>query len=782
MIMKNLFKYTLVLLAAAGMMASCAKEVEDVYTKGEADVANCMSVSFPKQDEAGSHTLEPTAPKTVTFKAKRAVTTGDVTIPVEVVDTAGVFNVGAITFADGQEETTFDVTFPNVKVGVKYGLSINITDPKYASIYGAGSVSLKYDVMVVTWEYILNPQTNEPALFTFDQAFWGETAWAYIKYYEVDGVRTCFTETILHEYNGEEYDDPGFWGYGEEYEWKFIWYPNVAHPSIEGATLIEFPAQPTGYVRDDLGMIYVGDEISERNFIGQGPYSWMNNALKENFLVSYYDGKGGIYLAVWWYFNAEGRGWNQSAFDTIGIGEGFIRTDYEVKEVEADYPTEGYTPIYVETGKDVSYVKYAVYPGELSSKQAENKAPLIADGTDESVKFDEFDYDEEALVQYATLEVVPEATGEYTFVVVSFNEKDEPQSVGYTVFNHVAAEDIEDYEVTVSVFTEDTPARYTTLNKWDSFAIGVSGEDLTEVHVGIFDEATIAKYGSQVVMDAVKADDSGNYALSEDKVAEVNALGGYYDVASGLKGSTKYYVIVWATNGAMDDFAIASYTTAKLPYIWNEIGKGTLTDGFFVSMFSRPDYTVPCTLYAEANTPGLYMMTDYQLPLVAAFFGLDEETMAQYEGGNWNKTQLIIDATDPTAVVIPEQDYGVCVNSSYGFVLIDTEATGTLIDGVITFPARNMYVGLAGSWYYGNAAATFAIRFPEAVAEVPAATPAVEKANASVENVELTSAYKANRPKMVYEREAQPVKVAVKVSHERKSKDKGFNKPVTIVK
>ena len=781
--MKNLFKYALILTVAAGFVACAEKEVEDVYTVGEADSATCYGVSFPKQDATGSHTFDPEAAKSMTFTAKRTRTDGDITVPVEIVDTAGVFHVGDIVFADGQEETTFDVTFEEASLGVKYGLSVSITDPEYAAIYGAGVSTFNFDVMVVTWQYFMNPKTNEPAVVEFTQNWWGETAWARIKFYEVDGVRTCFTETLPEHYYNGPYTGYGFFGIGETPESEeaveitFKWYTN--QKNSYGNDLIELPAQFMGYTDGSGYKRYMSDYLWYYIFKGDlSASNWLANAVKYgdpdgDYPCGYYDGNGGFYLYVLGYYRETLAGSWTEDYDIVGISEGFVRTDFTIKEFEADYSADGETPVYLETGKDVSYVKYAVYPGELTSTQALNKAPLIADGTDASVKFDEFELDEDTNTLYATLLLAPETTGDYTVVVATFNDKDEyTGNAAYAAFYHVAAGDVEDNEVHVSVFTEDTPARYQTLHKYDSFAICVTGEDLTDVHVGIFDEGTIAQYGDAVVINAVK-DGSAADVLAAADLAKVNADGGYYDVVSGVKANTTYYVIVWATNGAMEGIDFATYKTEKLPYVWEELGQGTLTDGFFVSLFGRPDYTVPCSLYKEKNTPGLYMVTDYQLPLVAAFFNITEEEMAQYEGGNWNRTEVVIDATDPNAVVISEQDYGVCVNSAYGFVLIETEPTGVLANGVLTFPVKNMYAGLGGGWYYGNQNGTFEIRFPEALATAPAAN-AVRSNNGKVESVEMINVMKANRPKVDYERDAQPVKVAAKVAYTRKAAEKNF--------
>lgn len=776
-IMKKVFKYAFVLLAAAGVMASCAKQVEDIYTPGAADDPNCLVVSFPKQDATGSHTFDPTMPKTMTFTAKRSVTSGDITVPVELVDTAGVFKVDPITFADGQEETTFDVSFENAKVGTNYGMTLSITDPKYASVYGAGSTSINFDVLVVSWEYVTAPNSTEPALFEFTQNWWGETAWGYIKYYEVDGVRTCFTETIKHDYKGDVYDDPGFWGYGSEYEWKFIWYPEVAHPTIEGASLIMLPWQPTGYVRDDLGMIYLGDEICGRNAALGSSYSWMSNATAGNFLVSYYDGNGGFYFGVWWYINASGSGWNVSSdYDTIGIGEGFVRTDYKVKAVESDYSYDGVSPIYIETGKDVSYVKYAIYPGELTSTQAANKAPLIADGTDESVKFDAFELDESTNTKYVLLEVAPETTGHYTFVAASFNENDELQDSGYATFYHVAAADVEDNKVELSVFTEATPSRYKELHSYDSFAYGISGKDLTEVHVGTFNEATVSRYGADYLFNYVK---SNSNPVSDATLAQINADGGYYDVLSGLNANTVYYVIVWATNGALDDFAYAYYKTGKLPYVWESLGVGSYTEDVACGLYSIDPITVPCNVYVEQNTPGLYAFDGFQKQVVMVAFEMTEEEADEYEDVLWQNNMVVVDATNPESVTIELQPYGICFNTGDGFVDGITSmyngnpfSVGTLVDGVISYPTtKGLLSTLNGDgYYYANQHGAFKLVLPGAESAAVAPVPGVSK---KPQSADFTLA----APRTVYEREAQPVKVAAKASYTRKSNEKGITIP-----
>ena len=148
---------------------------------------------------------------------------------------------------------------------------------------------------------------------------------------------------------------------------------------------------------------------------------------------------------------------------------------------------------------------------------------------------------------------------------------------------------------------------------------------------------------------------------------------------------------------------------------WQRKGLGTITDGFFTSLFNKPDITVHCNVYENVNTPGLYKIDGFQCALVAAYFGISEEEMKRYENGNWKNVKILIDATNTEKVSISAQQYGVLVNPDYGFIRIQSEATGKLVDNAITFPSRAVYVGFEGlgRWYYGNVNGTFKIMLPK---------------------------------------------------------------------
>ena len=621
--MKNLFKYALLLVAAAGFVACAEKEVEDTYTPGKEDSSSCYGVSFPKQDATGSHTFDPEAAKSMTFTAKRTNTVGDIIVPVEIVDTAGVFQVDDIVFADGQDETTFDITFDDAKLGVNYGMTLSVSDPEYASIYGAGVPTFNFDVLVVTWVDFLNPVTKEPAVITLTEGWWGETHTATMKYYEVAGLRTCFIASNETDADG---NPTGIWGDTENIGLTFKWYVEdqggFGHKNNLGYDFLEVPKQYFGFDYADwkskpeaeaANPIYVYDYPwywVERGYAFDGGdmgTCWLDEANRTgntdgNYPVGYYDGNGGFFFNLRYYIPGLG-GFSPPQYDVVGIAEGFDRRDYTVKAIETDYSADGETPVYVETGKEVQYIKYALYPGELTSTQALNKAPLIADGTDDSVKFDELILDAENAVKYVVLNVAPETSGLYTFVAVTFDEEDNAQDAGYVVINHIAADDQDLYAVKVEVGTEEISARYEAqgLSPINSFGYWITGEDLTEVHVGVVKTAT---YESNTALydDTVRS--TAGLAVSDADLAKINTAGGATFVASGLDPLTDYTVLVWAGNGNLETIATATYTTDGLPL--ELVTKGTYTyDAWWGGADDEQE------LYIDPNYENTYVLPNW---------------------------------------------------------------------------------------------------------------------------------------------------------------------------
>ncbi|MBR6306119.1 MAG: hypothetical protein IKR38_05000 [Bacteroidales bacterium] len=784
--MKKIFKYSLILMAFAAMVVGCQipEAVEPQYVPGEADNSFCYGVSFPKQDAAGSHSFDPEADKVITLTAKRINTFGDVTVPVEVVDTAGVFVVAPIVFADGQEETTFDVTFPTAKNGIKYGATINVTDTEYASIYGQGAVSVSFDVLIVTWIDFLNPVTKEPAVFTISHPWSGSRGegHATMKYYEVGGVRTCIFTSVDKDTDG---NPVGIWHGDPIANFSARWYVEdlpsatdaskiLSHTNSEGNDFVEFVTQYIGFDYNDGDWQATATPAAPINGYDWFWYwnmrgysiddlygSWLDDANiegspDEGYPLGYYDGNGGFFFQLYYFIPGVG-GWKPSGYNTIALADGFDRTDYSIA-LDTDFSSEGKTPVFVETGKDVASIKYAVYPGELTSTQAANKAPLIADGTDESVTFSELVLDEEEGIKYATLELAPETSGLYTVVAVSFAEDGkEAKDAAYVVINHIAAADIEAYAVDVQVGVEDVPARYTEFNNISAFGYYVLGKGLTEVHVAVVETA---KYEKDVdsYNDSVK--ETASLALSESALAQANATGGYFTLTTGLSPLTSYTVIVWATNGDMEKIVTAERTTDGLPLVPVAVGNYKYTVAF-----SSWGTDTGINLVFDPNSDQYILQNIFYY--VNFYFSMDDAGVIHFDpqdtGATYSGTPIYVLESydyfdddviaDPNNGITEEEAADIKKNSFY-----DSE------NKVYYF---NMAFVVPNVGSFGHGWETFTV-----TGDPAAGAPA----KAFAKPTSLPSLYTAVKGGWVpsgkvevYERDAKSVKVSATVSYERKA-------------
>lgn len=590
--------YKAIAAAATVLFAVAACQTEEVFQAGEPELEGCYGVYFPTQEASGSHTFDPSAKKVITVKVARTNTGGDIVVPIDTAsNVSNVFKIGEISFADGQKETEVEVTFDKIELGVESSLNISIPDPQYAANYGSGATAISFSVMCVKYEYLCEPGTETKARVHWKQSFWNEECDSYIKYYEIDGVRHCVTETIpdSHAYNGESYTGYGFWGQAksetdEIIEREFIWY--TQDKNKDGNYLIEQPLQKAGlveegsyiYTSDYLNYYFDGLGYSGLKIDGTSYSSWIDAAKAVGHIggeipVSYYDGNGGFYFAPLGYApldffqgnSKSGYAFYYGEVDEIGIASGFTRVDYKIS-VATDLAVAGKLPVYLNLGEDVDEVRYEVYEGALSSAIAKNKVEEISENSAaKSYKVD----DNGGFV------LTLDKSGEYTIVALAYAKGEFQGEYDAVSFNYVTAADAETYAAVVNVGTEDISGRYESIgDKTNSFGFWITGKDLTDVHMLVAKTASI-KGKEDLYYSALKADEDGEFALDTTTIKLINATGGYADIVTELSALTSYTVLVWASNGHQETFASAEYTTDGLP---NEViidGKGAYLYKFF---------------------------------------------------------------------------------------------------------------------------------------------------------------------------------------------------------
>lgn len=717
--------------------AACVNEPVP-YEKGEADVDGCYGVYFPVQESTGSHTYDPSQDTEVVFTVARTNSEGAITVPVSYTEShEGIFQVGELSFEDGQAETTLTVTFPESENGVDYKLSISIDDPQYASKYNDGDTHVDFSVMRVQWNDFLNPVTNEPAVVSFNQVWRNTVRRATIKYYEVDGIRTCVATSIDTDAEG---NPVGFWKDSQGVTLNFTW--NTKEFETEDGSKVQYLEVGRQYFGYDYNG---GSWISKPEGEAKDPmyfYDWFNYLITdggyaggwpdwETFLErnpgayerSYYDGNGGFYFSLAYMVPSLGGGFNTDDFDPIGVAEGFVRTDYSL-DVEADYTVNGVAPVSFEAGADVAEIQYVVVEGEANVLVKQEQIDAIVAGTAENVltlSAEDMTLDEDTNMLYGTVDVTCPATGKYTLIAVSFDKEGKAQESASVAFDFVAADD-DDYDVTLNVEVADTPERFAgdKHTVYNSFMFTVyGGNELTDVKIGLYATADIVKYGLDVVVaDLRYEDEETTMSVLPDTLARINTTAGYTDLYTGLKDNTSYTVVVWGTNGMQTKVAYASYKTEKNPEVFKSLGKATYTDDIVGPLFSKSPVTYEVEIEESVENPGKYRLVNP--------YG---EVFPHNKPGAWDDSQtyyMVIDATDPDAVVIPQQALGVdwgygmmgvwCMVENYlaqGAPASYVEPYyGKLKDGVITFPAKSLIVLDDDGAYYANGNGAFKVVLP----------------------------------------------------------------------
>lgn len=134
-------------LALPSLLTSCGND--DDYSAGPDVVANCPAVYFSSDNS--SALVVSNKDSAVTIKVKRAVTTGEITVPIVVESKVGDLSIpSSVTFADGEDEADLTVGFSNYKSGMTFTLSI---DDAYVNPYlkVEGSSSYTGTLTQVNW-------------------------------------------------------------------------------------------------------------------------------------------------------------------------------------------------------------------------------------------------------------------------------------------------------------------------------------------------------------------------------------------------------------------------------------------------------------------------------------------------------------------------------------------------------------------------------------------------------------------------------------------------------
>ena len=578
--MNKLFKNILYLSSLTLALASC--QSEEKVAPGEQDVDGCFGVYFPAQEETTDLTLDPADPTSAKITVMRKNASGEITVPVTVQDTSGLFVWSPITFEDGQTETTFDLTFDNIGIGNTYQVSFTISDPLYASKYGANPVSLDFKVIREKWNNLGVGTWQENGLFTFDEP-------DNVIIYQNDQDKSLYRIAMQYlDESGQPYAV-----YSEDSD-EYLTFRILK----AGDTFRTFKVEEDGLVVFDIFDTGIPYNANSANIWFVHPFSFGDkpDAWSYNKVIAYQaDGKtpAGIQLAPVYYISGTGSAdySQQDGIITI-VFPGAVLTDYTVA-VYSGESSDGEIPVEFALGKDVAAAKYAVYEGELSKAAGERHANAIAKGTEES----------QTVPESGAVSLKFDKSGVYSVVAVTFDENGAFQSSDVATLNYVAKGDEGNYAVNVSAGLELTsryePEGYTKLNSAQFY---VYGKDLTDLKARIYPTEKL---------DMEKIDSIARAPKSvSDSLLNLANTTGWSDLETGLSPLTDYTLVVWASNGYASKVVTAEVATEGLP----RVKKGTGTYEYsllFTNSDGSPYPDKGLSLYVDPNYKNTYVIPDW---------------------------------------------------------------------------------------------------------------------------------------------------------------------------
>ncbi len=534
--MKTL-KSLLYVLLATFLFAGCTDD--DTVGVGEQENPDCYGVYFPSQTNAGNVELDPSAAPELTFTARRTRSEDAITVPVVIKASEDIFTATAIEFADGQEETTFTISFPDAEIGTPYSCEVQIEDPAYAPIYGERATGFSFSVTRIEWVLVTGPNGETKGKWRDD---------LFSSLFNLPG--TSYGEKEVEIY--ERADRPGYYRIKDIYDADYInvlfggnyggFTPTYTILDATNPDMIYLPEQWTGrYVGSD-GVLGFASNVSQNGFRNGSDYG-----TNENGVITF--PANGVLVN----FDSDPEDWY------YGNGSGMLRImlpgskayDYTLS-LTAGEPADGKVGIGVRFGADVAKVKYAFYTGSTNDATVGVRGEEIANGEIESAE----------LTEAGTVEAQFDATGAYSMVAVAYNAQGAASGSAYANFGYVAPGDEEAQAVVMTVLTELTNEYAAQgITKENSIKVIMYGQNIVSGYYALVSTASIAGLTEEQLLQALP---SAGDAFTEEELEDVNGAG-WVDTFIRLSKGTSYTMLVSVNNGYYTKLYAVEQTTQGDP-------------------------------------------------------------------------------------------------------------------------------------------------------------------------------------------------------------------------
>lgn len=545
----------------------------DEYVPGEADLENCYGVYFPAQSTTGLIMLEPMANANdyrLPVKVSRINTEDDITVPIDIIsDADGVFYTDQLEFVEGQADATIYVYFEDAEESVEYSCKLQISDPKYALIYGTNPTYLTFSLTIAKWNPVSMGDDHtaiwkEDLIKTLYGTYEGYTD--EVKMYEQEGKKGYYrldgaysSKCVSMMFTGNT--DPANVATVEE-----LGYTKDASIIIDATNpeKIFIPYQNTGIcLNKNEGDIWIGSYVEE-NFEGVTSESYgIYN--KENGMVSFPN----IYVSIPQLGYAA---LSQSSYTTL-IFPGYQDFDYSLRVINGHSYTaedekistedpdiadvhEGEIPIWFIMGEDIENVKFEFIEGVLGEDEIEEYA-LKVDKQNDAFTIGKAQVNEKTGEAKAVITPKNARSGMYTLVAVGYDKDNDMQTYTHISFGYVAAGAAEEAKYRVIcdagliVSNKYAPMGLTAENSLEYY---INGENLTQVQCILFKKNAYTISGDALI-NLVASSNPVNRVILD----QINN-GGYIDV-TGAEVGTEYILIVVASNGYRTEYFLAEAKT-----------------------------------------------------------------------------------------------------------------------------------------------------------------------------------------------------------------------------
>ncbi len=518
--MKTL-KSLLYVFLAAFLFVGCNDD--ENFNPGEPEDPDCYSVYFPTQENIGSKELDPAAPTEMTFTVRRLKSEGAIVVPVAVTSSEeGIFVPSQIEFADGQEETTFSIQFPQAEIGTTYKCEVNIEDKKYASVYGEKATGFAFSVTRVKW----NKLTGKG----------GETKGKW----RDDIISTLFnTANPNAEVDVEIYeraDKPGYYRMNPfTQDLIRALFNGTAQACTEPNIIIDatnpdavwIPYQTTGVTLGGDGEIEIASKVNA-NFSSVSESASLYGTLKDGIITFPATGIMVNFTVSGGWYGANGSGLQRIMLP------GAKAYDYTLALTNTE-PAAGVVKVGFKFGADVAKVKYAFFNGSMSDALADVRSGEIESGETPSTE----------ITASGTVSASFDDTGVYSIVGNMYNTAGELVGRSFLSFGYVKSGEESQNAVILSVRTELS---------WEKEALGYTpensikailfGQNIQSGYWGLFKTSDLAGLSTAQLGQVAKS--SGD-AFTEEELAKINGKESLVPFLVGLNSGTSYTLLAMPT-------------------------------------------------------------------------------------------------------------------------------------------------------------------------------------------------------------------------------------------